>query len=212
MILLRAFLKTVVAAVLFLFAVLPAYADLIPLDSRLGPDTLVLDTNTNLNWLVLPVTEGLSVGEVMTAVDPGGSLAEFRLASRDELVSLIESLGLPINNSCVGACFPSGDEFVDLFRGNAGLMADPITFVEPGIVELFGFHLSLYPAEQEAAGDLQLLTRALDVAVSSDGFFLVAETTPIPEPSTLAVLAGGLFGLALLGRRGRRRVEASAGR
>jgi hypothetical protein len=47
--------------------------------------------------------------------------------------------------------------------------------VEPGLVELFSFHISLYPDNTEAFGDLQLVSRVLDTAFGGDRFFLVAD-------------------------------------
>jgi len=162
-------------------------------DSSLGADTIVVDSATGLDWLALSFTQGYSVDQILAATETGGSLEEFRLATRDELVTLIGSLGIPINNSCFDiVCFTNGQQFVTYFQGNEGLLA-PITNSEPGLVELFSFRILLYPDSLEVAGDVQLVTRA--PSIGSDAFFLVAEDTPptsIPEPNSLVILLSAL--------------------
>jgi hypothetical protein len=180
----------------------PAQAALITTDSRFGADTLVYDTATNLDWLILPLTAGMSVSEVVDAVQPAGAFTEFRLAMRDELVTLLGSLGLPINGTCFGTCFSNAQTFVDVFQGNSGLMGPiaVVDFMDPLTVELFGYQASLYPSPPEVFGDMQLLTRSFNTANSGDHFFLVTETS-VPTPGTLSLLAMGLGGLLLIVRR-----------
>jgi hypothetical protein len=91
-----------------------------------------------------------------------------------------------------------------VFQGNGGLLG-PVTVVEPDLVELFSFHISLYPDSTEAFGDLQLVSRVLDTAFSGDRFFLVADQTEprvtVPEPGSLAIVIASLGWLAVFARR-----------
>ncbi len=193
-------------AACWLVGAAPSGAALSTTDSRFGPDTLVEDTATGLDWLILPTTQGFSVDQILTATKPGGSFEEFRLATRDELVTLLDALSIPFNGTCFGACFINGQQFVSVFQGNGGLLG-PVTVVEPGLVELFSFHISLYPDNTEAFGDLQLVSRVLDIAFSGDRFFLVADqteppvTVTVPEPGSVTIVVASLGWLALLARR-----------
>ncbi len=77
---------------------------------------------------------------------------------------------------------------------------------EPNVVELFAYRISLFPADLEAFGDLQLVSRVPGVALSADRFFLVVDQlleppVAVPEPGSLAILIGSLSGLALLAPR-----------
>jgi hypothetical protein len=204
---------TLAAAFLILGAA-PSGAALSPTDSRFGADTLVEDNASGLDWLVLPLAQGYSVGQMLSATEPGGSFEEFRFATRDELVALLDSLSIPFNGTCFGTCFTNGQQFVQLFQGNDGLLA-PVMITEPDLVELFSFHVSLYPDSTEAFGDLQLVSRNPTVAFSGDRFYLVLDEinppttvpdeinppTTVPEPGSLAILLGSLSWFAVFGRR-----------
>jgi hypothetical protein len=190
---------TLAAAFLFVAVSTPGWAALSVTDSELGLDTIVQDSATGLDWLALSFTQGFSVDQVLAATAPGGTLEDFRLATRDELVTLITALGIPQTGTCFGACFTEGERFVAFFRSNAGLLA-PVTEVEPGLVELFAFRISLFPETVEAFGDLQLITRLSSVAFPADAFFLVAEGGPptqIPEPGALGLLGSALVAGAM---------------
>src|SRR5918998_6061263 len=94
-----AFALSILAAC-WLVGAAPSGAALSTTDSRFGTDTLVEDSATGLDWLILPITQGFSVDQILTTTEPGGSFEEFRLATRDELVTLLDSLSIPFNGTC----------------------------------------------------------------------------------------------------------------
>ncbi len=73
-------------------AAVPARAALIPLsDPTFGPNSVLLDTNTNLEWLNLRPTFGLSAFQVFDQTQPGGRFAGFRLAGPVAFSTLIDA-------------------------------------------------------------------------------------------------------------------------
>src|SRR3954449_12961250 len=67
----------------------PARAALILENSPVyGPNSLVLDTSTGLEWLNLSLSTDLTPAYVETQFGPGGQFAGFRYATQEEVASL----------------------------------------------------------------------------------------------------------------------------
>jgi hypothetical protein len=115
---------------------------------------------------------------------------------------LLDSLSIPFNGTCFGACFTAGDQFVDAFQANGGLLG-PVFEAEPDVVELFAYRISLFPDSSEVFSDLQLVSRNPEIAFSGDRFFLVLDQSPVavPEPESLAIVIASLGWLAIFASR-----------
>jgi hypothetical protein len=61
-----------------------AHATLMTVDSPLGPETAVLDTNTELEWLKVSITANTTPGQVFAEMTSGGRLQGFRYATANE--------------------------------------------------------------------------------------------------------------------------------
>lgn len=57
-----------------------------------GDSAISKDTATNLGWLDLSITKGLSVNQVLAQLGAGGQFAGFRLPTADELFALMTNL------------------------------------------------------------------------------------------------------------------------
>jgi len=64
-------------------------------DSIFGIKSLTLDTSTNLAWLDLSITEGVSFNDISKELIPGGEYQGFRFASPDEVRSLFNQAQIP---------------------------------------------------------------------------------------------------------------------
>lgn len=74
----------------------PARADLyLTDDPTFGPDSVTVDTSTDLGWLNLSETAGLSYGKVSSEMQPGGTFSGFRFATVQEVLGLYSSAGIP---------------------------------------------------------------------------------------------------------------------
>lgn len=81
--------RTGYAALLFLALTLPANAALISVDwQSAGDGLLVRDTNTQLEWLKLTQTSGLSYAAVSSQFGAGGGFEGLRYATNAEVVAL----------------------------------------------------------------------------------------------------------------------------
>jgi len=176
-----------------------AEATLIPLDSRFGPDTILRDPETGLDWLALPVpvTAGLSYNKLLAATSPGGSFAEFRLADIGELSGLLQSFGLALSSVCQGPCFARAKEFSDLFGGKSGRVG-PIEFDSPEDIMSYTFHMILYSNDEVLIDSQRVEIFFPDVPLP---FFLISSPNQVPEPAVLSLVVAGLAGWGLLGRR-----------
>ena len=64
-------------------------------DSVFGADSLTRDTETNLDWLDLTNTNGLSYGYVLSQLNAGGLYDGYRYATLTEVQSLLLKLAFP---------------------------------------------------------------------------------------------------------------------
>ena len=74
----------------------PARADLYLTDNpTFGPDSVTVDTSTDLGWLNLSDTAGLSYQQVSSEMEPGQLYSGFRFATVQEVLGLYSSAGIP---------------------------------------------------------------------------------------------------------------------
>ena len=87
---------TLVLLVTLSLANLPVKAALVQAtDPRFGPNSLTIDTSTQLAWLNLGNSVGLSYDQVLADTAPGGIFSGYRFATLNEVLGLYSSAGIP---------------------------------------------------------------------------------------------------------------------
>ena len=77
-----------------------AKSALLSMDSSFGADTLTFDTETNLQWLDVPLSTPYTYFEIQIELGSGGIFEGFRLATEEEVLQLWENAG--INTALLG--------------------------------------------------------------------------------------------------------------
>jgi hypothetical protein len=175
-------------------------------DPTFGPKSLVLDTNTGLEWLNLRFSQGLSGRQVLAQTGPGGRFAGFEYATRDEFVTLFTEVFGRSNlvNNAGGLDLNATINFANLFGPTGG------TPQRPTLTGLFdvgpmgagtGITFFYETDINGTSGGSDTQSFGPDFSSFIMGSFLVA----VPEPS-LPILSVGLLGIAavMLRRRTRR--------
>ena len=103
-------------------------------DPVFGPDSITLDTDSDLEWLDLPLTQGafppdfratISHDDVIAGLVPGGLYDGFRLPSEAEVEFLLtQSFGISITaivNTFIPVDLDAANRFIDFF-GQTGLI------------------------------------------------------------------------------------------
>jgi hypothetical protein len=189
---------------------LPAKAALVQAtDPRFGPNSLTIDTSTQLAWLDLTASAGLSYNQALADTAPGGIFSGYRFATVDEVRGLYSSAGIPglgdypLTNGPI-------QSLISLV-GPSGVFQDwPAIFGITGSFTLAGSQPLQYTASISAVGhngsfyysvaDPSGTDYGRDTGYSTVGNWLVME---VPEPSACSMTIGGLIGLAFVKRRKR---------
>lgn len=171
---------------------------------------LTFDNETNLEWLDVSVTRGLSPLDVTTLMATGGVLDGFRYATTAELTSFMNKNGVTVPLTLTGTPaepkIANAQAFNNIWGGNLSQIIEPefntsLTYglysTSAGTVGLFYGTDFFSPYYEAFSLAVTFVSREPDV-----GHALVR--TPIPEPSSL--LFSGLAGYILQGIRFRRAV------
>lgn len=167
-----------------------------------GDKYITFDTNTGLSWLDLTFTAGWSVENIINSNLIGSG---FRYANTSEIDQLVADMGGGGHGS-----LPSG--FL-LEMGKLGItqqMSSPIQVFQRvqgmywnnRIIQMASIEASIrYDGTntQDYYGDT--LNWSYNSSMPTMGNFLVREVAPVPEPSTMLLLSGGIAGLAFWRKR-----------
>lgn len=182
-------------------AISPSSAALISLSSSFGPNTIIRDTDTGLEWLALSVTEDLFALELLDELESGGAFASFQSATQEQFADLarfFSSTPLPLplaSGACTTCDFDLTQEFIDLFQGSRGKLELQL-IEESGVVltDVIGVLVEANPLDPFPMIDVQRVTLLDQVGP----FFLVRA---IAEPPLAALLAAAFAAMIFLRRR-----------
>lgn len=201
------FLRCFLPAMLMPLAI--AHAALITEDSQLGANTVVLDTGSGLEWVKLSVTGNRSVNQVYPELSPGHSLESFHYATTGEFQCLLfERAGPGCGSSGALSNFDATQAFLATFglRIPAGdgitsfYQVDPPggTGVRQTFVASFTHYVEPVPNYYFDSQQISLTRQTPDTPAYH---WLVRPAEGVPEPSTIALLAAGMPGLARMRKK-----------
>lgn len=186
-----------------------ANATLVSSDSSFGSDSITLDTDTNLMWLDVPLSTAYSYNGILPELEMGGVFEGYRMASGDEVRTLFTNAGIPVFGgsfvhenydpilalmSYVGITGHNGNLGTGIpFDYTVGHISD--TASQEGWV--LAMTLSVY--EPDLTGRASSGTIPADNENQYHGAWLVRAVS-VSEPSTLALMGLGIFGLGFMRR------------
>ena len=189
-------------------------------DPTFGPNSLILDTSTGLQWLNAKFSVDLDPTQVTADLQPGARFAGFRYASQDEYISLTTNFfGFdPIGHMDLD--ITRTEDFVNLFgptffvslfgqslpaiEGYYGVESFPVNL--QGCIGIFE-PINLDPSNPHLTGygDRQCF---FGIANEDLGSFLVR----IPEPASLSLFSAGLIAIAVVMQRRKQKAAGAWGR
>ena len=182
-----------------------------------GDNKLTVDTNSGLGWLDLTESTGLSMNQILAGA--GGFLdLGFRYATTSEIralfadANIVDTSGNPSQESA-----PAALDFILLFgftyqvsdssgsnTGTVGYhLPDPPDTSESTNASFVQYIVTSNTGNGHGAAMVEvLLDGTRDLANSTDGSFLVRETTVVPIPAAFWLFGSGVFGLVgIAGRK-----------
>ncbi len=199
----RFLIVSAVALLLICVAQRDVKAVLISMDSSFGPDTLTLDTDTNLGWLDVTLSTQYSYEGILLELTPGGIFEGFRLATISEVTTFWQNAGIPkINTQFVSENYvPVRDlmDFVGITGDDTGNLGDGKTFdfVAGHTAELYSdtkvFTGTLGAYDGDCTGTAHFGYVPIDNDNPEHGSWLVV-TIPTPGAILLSSIGVGLVG------------------
>ncbi|NET46994.1 PEP-CTERM sorting domain-containing protein [Okeania sp. SIO2B3] len=202
----KKFSKLAIGTILCLTWSAPVKAALISLDDFVfGAGSITRDTDTNLEWLDVHLSQDRTFIDVAGEFGVGGEFEGFRHANVAEFETLVLNAGIPgINTVVTGNLTPFTDlinllgatSFQDNNPETLGFLSDPTNNqlrINGDLDFLFFSGVPAYEANT-------LIARNESISFSTVGHYLVrsASVHSVPEPSTIfGLLAVGGLGLSL---------------
>lgn len=200
----KTFSKLVIGTILSLTWSVPAKAALISLDDPVfGVDSITRDTDTNLEWLDVPLSQGRTFIDVAGEFGLGGDFEGFRYANTANFETLVLNAGIPDINLTVTEDLTPFTNLIDLLGATNFQGSNP---------ETLGFLSDRATGQLRVNGDLDFLffngipayeanifiARNETVSFLTVGHYLIRSVpvpVPVPEPSsTLGFFTFGILG------------------
>jgi hypothetical protein len=182
-----------------------------------GDHQLMDDSGTNLQWLGLDETAGMSFNQVSAQLGTGGEFEGFSFATPSEVETMFADAGIPnVNAGFEGTAgnLPGVTLVLDLWNADIAGTFEPTSGpfgyfvtsdVGTGLVWIpMGSYGDTGTAEATSGPDRLSIGGNADFSVSYMGSALVRNATSnsVPDGGTTMALLGGAFaGLAMLRRR-----------
>jgi hypothetical protein len=165
-----------------------------------------LDPSTNLEWLSVRATEGMTFNEVSSQLGAGGSFAGYRYATRSELQTFTGDFGIPLGMSNSLAAFNAARTLLSGDWGyNTVLEAGPYNIIASVVITADSIAPGTHElASVEAALDLfdpvnsfsNVTLSVVDALPDNSSYITVggaassALVRAVPEPSGIVNVAG----------------------
>ena len=178
-------------------------------DATFGSNAIVVDGQTQMEWLRLDATFGMSFDQVASQMDAGETFAGFAIASAADVTTLFKdgNVWAPLSPQGGASALAAGSAFGSLF----GRFDTGTSFVSQGMTSMAtgpggflerAFGVSYRPGATVSSFDDAGYARY--DAFDRVGTWLVRTVPPVPEPSTYLLFGLGLLALGVVAPRVRR--------
>ena len=164
-----------------------------------GDKSVLTDTNSNLSWLDLNITNSDSYNETITRLSE--DLSNFRLATEAEIVNLFASIFPSLTGVIDGFVNISDSNVLDEMTSFYTLLGGSNSFLygnfydDSGARRLAGLDLGL--GWYQGASNIRSYAHWDDNTPVGHGVFLVQEVSAVPIPSAISLFLIGMFGFVL---------------